>query len=415
MVHSIDASGVIVDVSQRWLEVLGYSRSEAIGRKSTDFLTEESRAYATENVLPEFFRSGRCVDAPYQIVARNGDVLDVLLSATCVRGDDGQVLRSIAVMQDVTARKRAERKLDAAKAYAENLLYSANVLVVELDNRGRVGRLNRAVENMTGFNSTDLAGKDWFETVSLPVYAAGIRARLNDLLSSGDGDRFESVVVTKSGTERRVVWRNSPAVEDGRVVGMLCVGVDVTEQRKAESRLASSEKALREAQNVAQIGSWTLDHRSGELHWSEEMFHILGLDPQTAVASEDVFLNALHPEDRGDVAKAYLQALERHRPYDLRHRLLLADGTVKYVHQRSEVSYSESGQPERSVGTVQDVTMPVLQEMALQESEQMFRTIADFTYDWEYWQGRQLEMLYISPSCKRLPAIRKATSFVTPI
>ena len=402
MVHSIDASGTIIDVSQKWLEILGYSRSEAIGRKSTDFLTEESRAYATENVIPEFFRSGRCVDVPYQVIARNGDILDVLLSATCVRGDDGQILRSIAVMQDVTARKRAERKLDAAKAYAENLLYSANVLVVELDNQGRVGRLNRAVENMSGYNSADLAGKDWFEAVSPPARYASVRARLTNLLSSGDGDRFESVVVTKSGGERQVVWRNSPAVENGRVVGMLCVGVDVTEQRRAEARLAASEKALREAQGVAQIGSWALDHRSGELHWSEEMFHILGLDPHRVTASEDTFLNALHPDDRGDVAKTYLQALERHRPFDLRHRLLLADGSIKYVHQRSEVSYSESGQPARSVGTVQDVTMQVLQEMALQESEQLFRTIADFTYDWEYWQGKQQEMLYISSSCKRV-------------
>jgi diguanylate cyclase (GGDEF)-like protein/PAS domain S-box-containing protein len=402
MVHSIDAEGVIIDVSQKWLEILGYSRSEAIGRKSTDFLTEESRAYATENVLPEFFRTGRCVDVPYQVIARDGRILDVLLSASCTRGDDGQVLRSIAVMQNVTARKRAERKLDAAKAYAENLLYSANVLVVELDNGGAVSRLNRAVESMTGYVTADLAGQDWFRAVCRPDLYPDVRARLSQLLGSGSGDRFESSMLTKSGSERRVVWRNSPVVENGQVVGILCVGVDVTEQRQAEARLAISEKALREAQSVAQIGSWALDYRSGELLWSDEMFHILGLDPAQAEPSEAAFLKALHPEDRDAVANTYRQSLINCRSCDLRYRLLLEDGSIKYVHQRSEVGFSESGRPERAVGIVQDVTMPVLQEMALQESEQLFRTIADYTYDWEYWQGEQKEILYVSPSCKRV-------------
>lgn len=129
-------------------------------------------------MLPEFFRSGRCVDVPYQVVAKDGRILDVLLSATCVRGEDGQVLRSIAVMQDVTARKRAERRLDAAKAYAENLLHSANVLVVELDTLSRVSRLNRAVEHLLGYRTAELAGKEWFRVVSPPEQFERVRDRL---------------------------------------------------------------------------------------------------------------------------------------------------------------------------------------------------------------------------------------------
>lgn len=402
MVHSIDAGGVIVDVSQKWLEILGYSRSEVIGRKSVEFLTEESRAYAVENVLPEFFRSGRCVDVPYQVVAKDGRILDVLLSATCVRGADGQVLRSIAMMQDVTARKRAERRLDAAKAYAENLLHTANVLVVELDPQGRVCRLNRALEQLLDCAAADLAGADWFRTVSPPEQYAGIRDRLARMLRTGDGDRFESHLVTPAGGERQVVWRSSPAIEGERVVGTLCVGVDVTEQRRAEARLAVSEQALREAQSVAQIGSWVRDYRSGELHWSDEMFRILGFEPTQARPSMGAFLAAVHPDDRGEVEQAHRQALANHRPCDLRHRLLLPDGTLKYVHQRAEVCFAGGGRPERVVGVLQDVTMTVLQELALQQSEELFRTVADYTYDWEYWQGRQREMLYISPSCERV-------------
>ena len=402
MVHSIDASGAIVDVSQRWLEILGYSRSEVIGRRSTEFLTEESQAYAIENVLPEFFRTGRCVDIPYQVIARDGRVLDVLLSATCVRGDDGQVLRSIAVMQDVTARKRAERKLDAAKAYAENLLHTANVMVVELDCEGGVRRLNQAAETIAGYTSADLRGRNWFQLVSPPAVYPDVRAAMQRLILSGTDDPFESTILTRDGRERRIVWRNSQVIEDGKVRGTLSVGVDVTEQRSIEQHLLQSEQALREAQAVAQIGSWTLDYQTGDLHWSSEIFRILGLDPDHVLPSKAAFLSVLHPEDRDLLARTYRQALVSRSPYDIRYRLLLGDGTLKYVHQRTRIDFSPLGTPLRDLGTLQDVTMTVLQEMALQESEERFRTIADFTYDWEYWQGARREILFVSPSCKRV-------------
>ena len=68
MLHSIDHNGRLVSVSNYWLETLGYERSEVLGRISAEFYTEESRSYATEVVLPEFFRTGSCKEVPYQIV-----------------------------------------------------------------------------------------------------------------------------------------------------------------------------------------------------------------------------------------------------------------------------------------------------------------------------------------------------------
>lgn len=112
MLHSIDQDGRLVSVSNYWLETLGYERNEVIGRISTEFLTEASRSYAAEVVLPEFFRSGSCKEVPYQIVKKNGEILDVLLSAIAERDSDGKVVRSLAVMVDVTVRKRAEEEIE---------------------------------------------------------------------------------------------------------------------------------------------------------------------------------------------------------------------------------------------------------------------------------------------------------------
>lgn len=402
MAHSIDVDGHIVDVSQRWLEISGYSRSEVIGRKSTDFLTEESRSYAEENVLPEFFRTGRCVDIPYQLVAKDGSILDVLLSANCERDVNGRVVRSIAVMQNISARKSAERKLAVAKAYTERLIQSANVLVVELDVRGRVMRINSEAERVTGFAARDLVGQQWFDVLVPRDQYPEVWEEFERLLATHSADKFQNPIVCKSGEIRHIHWCNSQILEAERVIGTLSIGIDVTNQVLMESRLAESEKLFQEAQTVAQIGSWAMHFPDRNLTWSPEIYRILELDPARTPPSKELFLSLVHPEDRENIRRAYKTALKSGRPYEVKHRLLLSNGDLKYVYQRSEITVDHLNMPLRAVGVIQDVTMRVIQDMALQESEERLQTIADFTFDWEYWQGEKMEILYISPSCQRI-------------
>lgn len=115
MLHSIDPEGRIVSVSNHWLEKLGYSRDEVIGHKSTEFLTPESMRLAREVVLPEFYSTGVCRDVPYEFVARDGTVVEVLLSAIAERDEEGRVVRSLAVIVDVTEWNRSQQELAEAR------------------------------------------------------------------------------------------------------------------------------------------------------------------------------------------------------------------------------------------------------------------------------------------------------------
>ncbi|MBS2032190.1 MAG: GAF domain-containing protein [Deltaproteobacteria bacterium] len=119
MLHSIDAEGRLRSVSDEWVRRLGYSRSEVIGRRSVEFLTPESRRFAQEVVLPAFFQTGSCHDVPYQVVAKSGEIVDVQLSATCERDASGKLRQSVAVLVDVTERKRLE--VDGSRLQGEQL------------------------------------------------------------------------------------------------------------------------------------------------------------------------------------------------------------------------------------------------------------------------------------------------------
>lgn len=115
-------------------------------------------------------------------------------------------------------------------------------------------------------------------------------------------------------------------------------------------------KQLNEAQRIARIGSWHLDWETGSLEWSDEIYRIFEIDQSRFVASYEGFLNAIHPDDRGLVDAAFKASVDNKRPYEITHRLLNANGRVKFVRERGETEYSDEGKPIRSNGTVQDIT-----------------------------------------------------------
>ena len=89
MMHSIDENGSLVKVNRRWLAAMGYQAEEVLGRKSTDFLTEESRAQALPATLPLFGETGRAHSIGYSFLRKNGRVLDVLLDAVASHSPSG--------------------------------------------------------------------------------------------------------------------------------------------------------------------------------------------------------------------------------------------------------------------------------------------------------------------------------------
>lgn len=110
MLHSIDATGRVVQVSRLWLDTLGYTEPEVLGRYVTDFMAPSSARYAREVVIPMAVRNGRCDNIEYQLCKKDGSVCDVLLSAIWEYDTRHQPLRSLAVLQDVTEKKRLEAR-----------------------------------------------------------------------------------------------------------------------------------------------------------------------------------------------------------------------------------------------------------------------------------------------------------------
>lgn len=159
-------------------------------------------------------------------------------------------------------------------------------------------------------------------------------------------------------------------------------GYKIDQRRKAiEAELRSSEASLANAQRIARIGNWDWDIAGHWLWWSDEIYRIFGVEPREFGATYEAFLGYVHPDDRSAVTEAVSAALERSTEYNVIHRIVLKDCSLKIVHEQGEVIFSQDGAPVRMCGTVQDITAQVRMQANLKESEERYRTLFEDSMD----------------------------------
>ncbi|MCE5182602.1 MAG: CHASE domain-containing protein [Betaproteobacteria bacterium] len=228
---------------------------------------------------------------------------------------------------------------DDANVGAETLIYDSRA------DRGRVGeQLFRYTKQI------ETKGRQWTINLhSLPAFEANIdTGRITIIRASG---LLISVLLSL------VVWQ----LAAGRARA-LRLAQDIT------SELRHSEEQLREAQRVAHLGSWEEDLTSHRLIWSDEMYHIFERDPTSFQPSYEAVLDTIHPDDRILVDSAFKESVANRSPWSVEHRLLMADGRVKYVRAKGETSFDERDQVLRGIGAVQDITE---QKLAQKRIERM--------------------------------------------
>lgn len=311
----------------------------------------------------------------------------------------GKALKGLGTVLDITARKQADLERQNAEARFKLFMDNAPAIAWVKDEEGRHVYLNREYRERFGARPEDWYGRTDFEL--WPQEVAEL-FRANDLavLASNQPKEVEEQAREPNGTVS--IWHNvkfpfSDATGRRFVAGF---GVDVTQGHEASRLLQESEARLREAQRMAQIGNWEFDPGAKVFTCSDEVLHLLELDSAHGPLTYDEFVAAMHPDDRDRVVTAFNASIKTGQGLDVTHRIVIGE-LVKYVQQRGE-PYGGDGSARRMRGTIQDVTLEKLAEEALRESEQRFRTVADYYYDWEYWRGPNGEFLYLSPSCERI-------------
>src|SRR6201996_3800979 len=274
---------------------------------------------------------------------------------------------------DRTARLTAANEdLRRQREQVDGLFELSPDAVILTDDDFRVLRVNKEFTRIFGYTAEEAAGR-WLQDLIVPEELRDESLRYRALLSSGERVELEAVRQRKGGLRFDV-----SIVAKGITFGFDQVAVyliyrDIAERKKAERELRQSEAYLAEAQRLSHTGSFGWNTRSGELFWSEETFQIFQYD-QTTKPTAELILQRVYPEDSALVKQTIERASQDGKNFEHEYRLLMPDGSVKYVHAVAHASWDTSGGIE-FVGAVSDVTPRKRAEEALRKSEERWRSV----------------------------------------
>lgn len=248
--------------------------------------------------------------------------------------------------------------LEATVALLEATLDATHEAILVADRHGRIVRYNRHLLKMFGVTAEEL------DTIGAQAIVDAISKQVDDaetfFLNARDVWRDTAVEVldTIRFRDGRVFQRHiAPYRIGGEVSGRVATYRDVSDAARATAALDEQRAFLEKAQEVAHIGSWVaeLDH-SGRVTSSRETLRIFGVQPSEFAGTTEAFIAFVHPDDVADLRHAGVEAARTGKPFDIEHRIVRADGEVRWVHERGDVVRDANGAPLRMVGIVQDIT-----------------------------------------------------------
>jgi PAS domain S-box-containing protein len=247
------------------------------------------------------------------------------------------------------AASEEERDEERAQARRLRVLFdSLPALIGYWDRDVRNVVANEAYVEWFGMHPDEMRGRHLREIVGEEVYLQNepwIRKAL-----AGEGQQqFVRTLLDEDGHTRHSQVTYTPDEVDGEVVGLFVLVTDVTERVEAE-------RQLDDAQELARVGSWTMTPATQQMHWSREMYRILGHDPDGPVPESAYLLPHVHPEDRDRLMEHIEVARGRGEGYELSYRVVRPDGDVRDVHSRVRAELAPDGTVTRLLGTLHDIS-----------------------------------------------------------
>lgn len=173
----------------------------------------------------------------------------------------------------------------------------------------------------------------------------------------------------RNNKDKRILSKGIVQYEDGKPIGMRGTITDITAQSQLLSKLQESEALHKQAQALTHIGNWSWNISTNEIAWSDEMYRIYGLHPQSETITFERFMSLVHPDNRDARMQEIQLSLETGIAEDYILKILTPAGEEKILKGRGELLNDKNGKPLRLDGTCQDITKEYRLNKRLSEKE----------------------------------------------
>lgn len=259
-------------------------------------------------------------------------------------------------------------------------LASIGDAVITTDQYGRVTYLNPIAEMMTGWFSKDAAGRLLSEVFLIinEETRKSIENPVTKVLREGKiiGLANHTLLISKAKREYPIDDSAAPIRDQsGRIIGVVLIFRDVTEQRRAERLLRENEERFRMAIAAGQVGTWDWNIPENQVTWSERTYEFHGLKPGEFDGRVESFSKLIHPADVDRVQEAIRQSVEKLVPYNIEFRVRHSTGEVRWLSTSARVLTNEMGQPVRMLGATADITKQRAVQETLKEQRRTLEII----------------------------------------
>src|ERR1700752_1796146 len=365
----INLEGQFLECSPAYCAITGYCEAELLAKRYPRHLTHPDD-------VPQTLERVRCLIAgeirnfvlEKRYIRKNGEIVWVQNTVSLLRNPDGSPQKIVRLTQDITEQKLAEQSLRDLQVRNETILSNVSDVHILLDREWRYICVNDAAVESIGRSREEILGRTLWE-----LYPDIRGTELEQAFLNAMDQRVPVTLdFHHQGTDTWWINRAYPAPE-----GLAVFATDITEHNRAIEALKKNEQEWADAQELANLGSWSWDINTGLMTWSDELYRILGLHPREIQASFAAIIARIHPEDRERVLEVVERCIKTKERYNLTNRVVRPDGSFRAFHVVGSVVTDEHDNSVRMFGIYHDITELEATKEARRDAEQKYREIID--------------------------------------
>ncbi len=394
-----DTKGVYHDCNKAFEELVDLKKDEIVGKTIWDFFPEiQADHYKMKDDM--IIANPHIQRYEYEIMDSKGNRYDVMFSKTALFGANGSIAGIVGVIMDISDRKQMEGSLKEKVNYVQALMDTIPAPVFYRDTSGTYHDCNKAFEELVGMKKDEIIGKtiwDFFPK----EYADTYKVKDDLIVASPHIQRYEFAITDVQGSKHEVMFSKTALFRaDGSVAGIVGVILDISNRKKMEGSLKEKVNYVQALMDTIPAPVFYRDI-SGTYHDCNRAFEELVSLRRDEIIGKTIW--DFFPESLADHYKMMDDLIVKN-PHIQRYEYQITDsyGAGYDVLFSKTALLSADGSIAGIVGVIMDISERKKMEQVLKDNEEKYRTLADFTYDWESWLGADGTYVYVSPSCERI-------------
>jgi len=381
----------------------GYTEDELLGRNSLEFIVPEDREMARENAI-KMLKGESTPQHQFRVMHNDGSIHWVIESVASVQYHGRRAI--LGNLVDITAYKRADEALRAEKNKLQSLIDAMDYTITIHDTEYNIIYQNELSRIASG-------GDHWGEKCYRAYHG---KEKVCDgcpvekALKDGKTHTVENKTVKPSGEVASWEITANPIRDArGKIVSCMELARDITERKKAEEELSKTQAQLSSAVQMAHLGPWEYDAINDLFIFNDTFYALFHTTTEEVggytMSSAEYARRFVHPEDThlvGEEVRKALQADDPNFSRQLDHRIICANGEVRYITVRFFIVKDETGSTVRTYGVNQDITERKQAEEVLQAERNKLQSVIDGMQDGLTIQDRDYNIIYQNEPTKRI-------------